>query len=79
MTQSRLLRLSSGTFVGTVEKWFIFLLPLVCVCVCVCVPAERLGCKPGLSGGKPGIKREGTMEEKRYMEIYWLVIPFDCL
>ena len=58
---------------------FFYYLLCVCVCVCVCVPAERLGCKPGLSGGKPGIKREGTMEEKRYMEIYWLVIPFDCL
>ena len=68
-----LLRLSSGAFVGTGEKWFIFLLHLVCVCVA----AERLGCKPGPSGGKPGTKREGTTEERRYMGIYWLVIPFD--
>ena len=48
-------------------------------CVCVCVAAERLGCKPGPSGGKPGTKREGTMEERRYMGIYWLVIPFDLV
>ena len=49
----------------------------VCVCVCVCVATKRLEGKPGTSGGKPGTKREGTMEERRYMEMYWLVIPFD--
>lgn len=65
-----------GLLLGLLRNGSLFYY-LLCVCVCVCVPAERLGCKPGPSGGKPGIKREGTMEEKRYMEIYWLVIPFD--
>ena len=41
------------------------------------VATERLGCKPEPSGGKSDTKREESVEEKRYMEIHWLVIHFD--
>lgn len=64
MTYSRPRRLSSSTFVGTVGKLFTFFChALFCV-----VAAERLGCKPGSSGGKSDIEEEES-QQKRYVEI----------